>query len=184
MKINNKSQTIASIKKSSRNIYGIMSGIFGLTIIAAICLFVAVIIISYGNSMTDLYTGDFHITYNNNSPARVGNAASFCIGGVIETIVLSAIIASAAKMFLTISRNGLPFTEKTVSYIRRISVLCLINALLPSLSITIADIIFNTADHFTFNIDFGYVAVFLILAAVGKIVSYGAMLQQESDETL
>ena len=62
MKINNKSQTIASIKKSSRNIYGIMSGIFALTIIAAICLFVAVIIISYGNSMTDLYTGDFHIT--------------------------------------------------------------------------------------------------------------------------
>lgn len=64
------------------------------------------------------------------------------------------------------------------------TILCLINALLPSLSITIADIIFNTADHFTFNIDFGYVAVFLILAAVGKIVSYGAMLQQESDETL
>lgn len=184
MKTMTKSQIMTSIKKSSKTISGVTSGIFALFVIAVIALLIAAVAIPYGSSMTDLYSGKLGITYNNNAPRLVGNATAFCICGMTEIAVLAAMAASVSKMFRSISSNGKPFTETTNKYIKKISVLCLINAFVPNLIMIIANLIFGTAEKISYEADLGYIAMALLLITVGKIVSYGIMLQRESDETL
>lgn len=184
MKNMNKSQTIASIRKNSKIIYGVLTGLFALAVLSVIALMVAAVAIPYGKEMTDVYTADFSITFNSNSPHLIGNAVAFCIGGFVATLINAAIVYNIALLFNAISKNGIPFTENTCYRIRIISILCLVNVFLPGLAVAIADIVFGTSEHFSFRFDFGAVAVFFILTVVGRIVSYGTMLQQESDETL
>lgn len=184
MKNPSKSQILASIRKSSNTIYGVSTGLFAIMIVGMICLMAGSVIISYGNTMTDVLTDKTFISYNGQEPHFVGTAVAFCIGGIAEFAVVAAIIASIAKMFRFISKDGMPFTEITVKYIRSIAVLCLVNAFLPNIIISTAEVIFGTSDKFRFDADLGYIAVFMILLTVGKIITYGQMLQQESDETL
>ena len=95
--------------------------------------------------------------------------------------ILAGMLLLAAVTFRRISQSGLPFEEKTIKAVRFIGILCIAEA---PCSILIATLIswepdFAITDLFPLHIIAG--GLLLLLAA--RMMQYGAMLQQESDET-
>ena len=103
----------------------------------------------------------------------------------LASIIGAVIMGLAALMFLRISRNGIPFTDKNVRTVRVIAVLIIVNSFFP--------VIVSAAASGT---DMGNVMVLgsmlsptalaegLLFLFTAYIIRYGTMLQQESDETL
>ncbi len=93
----------------------------------------------------------------------------------------SVIMLIAAVLFFRIAKNGMPFTAGNIRLVRIIGVLFLLNAAIPSVAAAGIS-----------NGDFGYASIInplalvegLLFLFISYIIRYGAMLQQESDETL
>ena len=98
------------------------------------------------------------------------------------TYVLSAVImAIAAVLFFRIAKEGIPFTVQNVRAVRFIGILFLLNALIPSVAAA------GMSEHYTSFLDLSNPSAFiegLLFLFIAHIIRYGAMLQQESDETL
>ena len=89
-----------------------------------------------------------------------------------------AMMSLAAWMFLKISKDGTPFCMRNVWIVRVIGILFLLNAVIPSVAAPSE----NITPFFMPN----YTALMegLLFLFIAHVIRYGAMLQQESDETL
>ncbi len=94
------------------------------------------------------------------------------------TIGINLVIMTlAARMFLKISKDGMPFSAGNTWSVRIIGILFLVNAAIPSV-VTGATITSFSIPNYTALIEG------LLFLFITHIIRYGAMLQQESDETL
>ena len=90
----------------------------------------------------------------------------------------------AVLMFIRIAKDGRPFTKKNVRTVRNVGIVFLLSAFCPALVgniVTGFEVFGKMAHRFIRpnNIISGVLLLFL-----AYIMHYGAMLQQESDETL
>ncbi|MBR5723437.1 MAG: DUF2975 domain-containing protein [Oscillospiraceae bacterium] len=89
----------------------------------------------------------------------------------------AAIMLLAALMFLHIAKDGMPFTVKRVRTVRIIGILFLLNAVIPTVVIGGVITPFSVTNYSS-------LIEGLLFLFIAHIIRYGAMLQQESDETL
>ncbi|SEQ70085.1 Protein of unknown function [Lachnospiraceae bacterium NE2001] len=153
----------------------------GSLIIGIICITCAllesIISISY---LSGAYTRLTDEQYTSDSLAYM-NQYAFLKNGIAFCIVTIVMLISAI-MFITISRNGAPFANKNAQIIRVIGILTILEGFIPS---TIAIIVLGYHQEFLptlfspVNILIGLLFVFL-----AYVIKYGAILQQESDETI
>ena len=90
----------------------------------------------------------------------------------------------AALMFLRIAKDSRPFTQKNVHTVRNIGILFLLGSVCPALAGNIAtgfEVFGKMSQQFFRPND---IIAGVILLFIAYIMHYGAMLQQESDETL
>lgn len=90
-------------------------------------------------------------------------------------VILAAIMLIAALCFRRIAKDGTPFTKQSVRALRIIAILLLVNAVIPSVT-DIAGI--------SSIVNPPFLVAGLLFLFIAQIIRYGAMLQQESDETL
>lgn len=77
-----------------------------------------------------------------------------------------------------------PFEENVIRKMQRVAICLIPWTLISSLGDTITNSMMSGGMSFTFSIDLGVVLVVLIVLILVYIFKYGAVLQQESDETL
>ena len=94
------------------------------------------------------------------------------------TYGLSAVIMLlAALLFFRVAKSGIPFTAKNVRTVRIIGVLFLLNAVIPTIVIGGVITPFSVTNYTS-------LLEGLLFLFIAHFIRYGAMLQQESDETL
>lgn len=93
----------------------------------------------------------------------------------------SVILLGTAAVFLRISKNGRPFTRGNILLVRGIGVLFLVNAVLPMLINALVD---ANPNMLLSLLDPTGIVEGVLFLFVAQILHYGALLQQESDETL
>ena len=89
----------------------------------------------------------------------------------------AVIMLLAALLFFRIAMSGIPFSAKNVRTVRIIGILFLLNAVIPSVIIGGVITPFYTANYTS-------LIEGLLLLFITHVIRYGAVLQQESDETL
>lgn len=77
-----------------------------------------------------------------------------------------------------------PFEETVIQKMQRVAICLIPWTLISSFGDTITNSMMSGGMHWTFSIDLGVVLVVLIVLILVYIFKYGAVLQQESDETL
>ncbi len=87
------------------------------------------------------------------------------------------IMTMAAWMFLKITKDGIPFAAGNIWIVRIIGILFLVNAVIPSVVIGAVITPFSVPNY-------SALLEGLLFLFIAHIIRYGAMLQQESDETL
>ena len=100
---------------------------------------------------------------------------------LISSGFLTVIMLLAALMFFRIAKDGMPFTAKNSRTVRTIGILFLVNAVIPSVS---AAGIIGTFKGVGGLVNPSALIEGLLFLFIAHIIRYGAMLQQESDETL
>ena len=96
----------------------------------------------------------------------------------IVTYGLSAVIMLlAAMLFFRVAKDSMPFTAKNVRTVRIIGILFLLNAVIPTVVIGGMITPFSVTNYSS-------LIEGLLFLFIAHIIRYGAMLQQESDETL
>ncbi len=93
----------------------------------------------------------------------------------------AVIMAVAALLFARIAKDGMPFTQKYFRSVRTIGILFLVNAVIPSVS---AAGIIGTFKGVGGLVNPSALMEGMLFLFLAHIIRYGAMLQQESDETL
>ena len=154
-----KDQIIEKLKKGSLwiGIVCVLASLFNVVIIAAVFLWKGV---------------GFNITDNYGRFAYLQSLISYCISTVIMAI--------AALMFFRIAQNGIPFTAKNARFVRIIGAVFLLDAAVMTgaafvLCGTVMPCIVDASRT---------LVVGLLFLFIAHTIRYGAMLQQESDETL
>lgn len=102
---------------------------------------------------------------------------------------LTCIATFVALTFIGIFFNRLkncqtPFEDNVITSLRNAAFSLIPFAFLSSLTNSISNAIVSGNYHISFTLDFAVVVVILLILALTFIFKYGAMLQQESDETL
>ncbi|MBQ7990521.1 MAG: DUF2975 domain-containing protein [Oscillospiraceae bacterium] len=144
----------------------------GSLIISAVCAAASVF-----NVVMAVIRGRSYLTYAHDTLSRYGLSRVF-VGSLISAVVM----ALAAWLFYRISKDGEPFSIRNMRLVNVIGGLVLANSIL---SVAVADII--SGSYMLVHgaaIDPNAFAVGLLFLCTGHIIRYGAMLQQESDETL
>ena len=100
----------------------------------------------------------------------------------ITFAMLAVTMLIAAVMFFRISQTGKPFTGKLTKLTRLVGILLIANAIVPGL---IAFVItgFRT-DTYPLMLNPSSLIEGLLFLFIAYVIHYGALLQQESDETL
>ncbi len=98
---------------------------------------------------------------------------------MIATFVTFVFVGKLCKAF----RNcETPFAEDVIKNMKRVSISLIPTAIFSSVSDGLAAGLLS--DEYTFGINVGMVFVVILILALTYVFKYGAMLQQESDETL
>ncbi len=100
---------------------------------------------------------------------------------ILNNLFGAVIMAVAALLFARIAKDGMPFTQKNFRSVRTIGILFLVNAVIPSVS---AAGIIGTFKGVGGLVNPSALMVGMLFLFIAHIIRYGAMLQQESDETL
>lgn len=103
------------------------------------------------------------------------------IRSCISEGILAVIMTVAAVMFFRIARDGRPFRSGSVRAVRLIAILFLVNALIPSVA---SEALTNGAPAPLAMVNPSAFIEGLLFLFISYMIRYGAMLQQESDETL
>lgn len=125
----------------------------------------------------DLYmtTGDMKYSGMRNMAIMLGAMALF----LTSLYVTFVFIGKLSKEF---HECETPFTESIIKKMHRLAISLIPTCILGGIAQGMAEG-FMTGD-FTFNIDLGVVLAVLVVLVLTNVFKYGAMLQQESDETL
>ena len=100
---------------------------------------------------------------------------------ILNNLFGAVIMAVAALLFARIAKDGMPFTQKNFRSVRTIGILFLVNAVIPSVS---AAGIIGTFKGVGGLVNPSALMEGMLFLFIAHIIRYGAMLQQESDETL
>ena len=101
---------------------------------------------------------------------------------IISSGISAVILAVASAMFARIAKVGLPFTKKNIRSTRIIGVLFLLNAAIPS--VAALGVGLSEPVAYTSLVSPPALVEGLLFLFIAHVIRYGAMLQQESDETL
>lgn len=99
-----------------------------------------------------------------------------------ESLLLAAMLLTAAFIFRRISRSGVPFDAKTIRSVRIIGCICIFQGMgshLPGALLARAPF-FSPADLFPLHI----IAEGFLFLFAAKMMKYGTLLQTEADETV
>lgn len=101
--------------------------------------------------------------------------------GLVMIMVLLCFISSLCKAFRDCET---PFEENVIKKMQRLAYSLIPWAVISTVTQSVADSLANNNVSITVGVDFGIILIILIVFALTYIFKYGAVLQQESDETL
>ncbi|MCM1179486.1 MAG: DUF2975 domain-containing protein [Clostridium sp.] len=100
---------------------------------------------------------------------------------LVMTLVTLFFISSLCKTFKNCAS---PFEDEVIHKMKMLAYSLIPWTILSSVYDAIAENLFSNSFHLSIGIDLGMVVTVLIILALAYIFQYGAVLQQESDETL
>ena len=116
--------------------------------------------------------------YRNSDAVNVDAVTRYIFFREFVTYGLSAVIMLlAALLFFRVAKSGIPFTAQNVRTVRIIGILFLLNAVVPTVLVS------GVISPFSVQ-NYSSLLEGLLFLFVAHYIRYGAMLQQESDETL
>lgn len=101
--------------------------------------------------------------------------------GLAMVMVLLFFVSALCKAFRDCES---PFEEKVIKKMQNLSYSLIPWALISTVTQSVADSLANNNFSITVGVDLGVILIILIVFALTYIFKYGAVLQQESDETL
>ena len=116
--------------------------------------------------------------YRDSDAVNVDAVTRYIFFREFVTYGLSAVIMLlAALLFFRVAKSGIPFTAQNVRTVRIIGILFLLNAVVPTVLVS------GVISPFSVQ-NYSSLLEGLLFLFVAHYIRYGAMLQQESDETL
>jgi len=112
------------------------------------------------------------------------DSAIACALGAITLVALYITLIFAGKLCQAFRDCESPFEEKVVKQLNALAYSLLPWVVLGSLTESISESIFTNNFNLMIGVDLGMVLIILFIFVLAYIFKYGAVLQQESDETL
>lgn len=134
--------------------------------------------IDHDSIYVDVTTATNNINFNLHNLVWV---LLFCAFYLVMTLVTLCFIGSLFKAFQNCES---PFEQNVIKKMRNLAFSLIPWTVLSSVSGTVIRSFFSKSFQISFGIDLKIVMVVLIILALAYIFQYGAVLQQESDETL
>ena len=115
----------------------------------------------------------------------IGLQGCVTLKNLITYAVCALIMLIAAVMFFRIAKTGKPFTRTMTKLTRLIGILFVANAIVPGLiGCALSNYHIDGADGFLVLLNPTSLIEGLLFLFIAYVIHYGALLQQESDETL
>ena len=115
---------------------------------------------------------------------ELGDFGIVCALGAITLVALFITLLFAGKLCQAFRDCESPFEEKVVKQLNSLAYSLLPWVVLGSLTESISESIFTNNFNLMIGVDLGMVLIILFIFVLAYIFKYGAVLQQESDETL
>ena len=115
---------------------------------------------------------------------ELGDSAIACILGAITFVALYITLIFAGKLCQAFRDCESPFEENVVKQLSSLAYSLLPWVILGSLTESITESIFTNNFNIMIGVDLGMVLIIIFIFVLAYIFKYGAVLQQESDETL
>lgn len=107
-----------------------------------------------------------------------------CVLGMITLVALFVSLLFAGKLCQAFRDCESPFEENVVKQLNALAYSLLPWVILGSLAESITESIFTNNFNLMIGVDMGMVLIIIVIFVLAYIFKYGAVLQQESDETL
>ena len=107
-----------------------------------------------------------------------------CVLGIITLAALFVSLLFAGKLCQAFRDCESPFEENVVKQLNALAYSLLPWAILGSLTESVTESIFTNNYNIMIGVDLGMVLIIIFIFVLAYIFKYGAVLQQESDETL
>lgn len=105
----------------------------------------------------------------------------FAAGGLLMTFVTLCFVSALCKAFRDCQS---PFEDNVIKKMQNLGYSLIPWALVSTVTNSISDSLMNNKLSLNFTVDLGVVLIVLVVLVLVYIFKYGAVLQQESDETL
>ena len=115
---------------------------------------------------------------------ELGDFGIVCALGAVTLVALFITLLFAGKLCQAFRDCESPFEEKVVKQLNALAYSLLPWVVLGSLTESISESIFTNNFNLMIGVDLGMVLIILFIFVLAYIFKYGAVLQQESDETL
>jgi len=115
---------------------------------------------------------------------ELGDFGIVCTLGAVTLVALFITLFFAGKLCQAFRDCESPFEEKVVKQLNALAYSLLPWVVLGSLTESISESIFTNNFNLMIGVDLGMVLIILFIFVLAYIFKYGAVLQQESDETL
>ncbi len=107
-----------------------------------------------------------------------------CALGVVTLVALLITLIFAGKLCKAFRDCESPFEENVVKQLNALAFSLLPWVVLDSLTESVTESIFTNTFNLFIGVDLGMVMIIFFIFVLAYIFKYGAVLQQESDETL
>lgn len=132
------------------------------------------------------------VTEDNVTIEMISGEVSFTMREMAVLMLMMAVVLVMSIVTLTFVEKlckafrdcESPFEETVIQKMQRVAICLIPWTLISSFGDTVTNSMMSGGMHWTFSIDLGVVLVVLIVLILVYIFKYGAVLQQESDETL
>ena len=174
-KINTISKVMALVFK----IAGIFTSIVSVLAIFAIC-----ILFFSNGEVKQSFMDAFEVTANNGTVISITSNSLLVMFFfmLINTSLMTVIIAFIYDIFCSIGKSFTPFTIKITRRIKQIAVISIVLSLIGGFSDALVD--YYTIGELTWRINFAGLLSGIVILCLALIFRYGCELQQQSDETL
>ena len=129
-------------------------------------------------------TGLFMETAVETYSVELGDLGIVCVLGIITLAALFVSLLFAGRLCKAFRDCESPFEENVVKQLNALAYSLLPWVILGSLTETITNGIFTNNFNLMIGVDMGMVLIIIFIFVLAYIFKYGAVLQQESDETL
>lgn len=160
-------------------IAGIVTGIISALAICAIC------ILAFTNGeVKQSFIDAFKVTANNGTIISITSDSLLVMFFfmLINTSLMTLIIAFVYDIFCNIGKSFTPFTIKVANRIKQIAIIFIVLSLIGGFSNALVD--YYTIGELTWRIDFAGLLSGMVILCLALIFRYGCDLQKQSDETL